>query len=107
MIVILQTIPGGCPDRRTIASRNEVGMAIAPTNPFRVEGTNAPRVFGARYQVERELKADFDAATYLASDLTSGKTVVIKTARANAFSATARMRLDHEARVLAQLTSAQ
>ncbi len=67
------------------------------------EEASAGRVLVGRYQVVRVLKNGHDAETLLASDLTSSTTVVIKTASAQSFSATARMRLEHEARVLAQI----
>src|SRR5712691_162805 len=61
------------------------------------------RVFGGRYQFLHALKKGDDTETMLASDLTHGTNVVIKTAAAAAFSATARMRLEHEAHVLSQI----
>ena len=61
------------------------------------------RVIGGRYQVLRRLKYGDDTETLLASDLTHETTVVIKTAVATSFSASARMRLEHEARVLSQI----
>ncbi len=63
------------------------------------------RFFGERYQVLRVLKSGADTETLLASDLTEGTLVVIKTASAASFSATARMRLEHEARVLSEANS--
>jgi two-component system sensor kinase len=66
-----------------------------------------PRVLGKRYQVLQILKGDHDTETLLASDLTDGSTVVIKTKAAKSFSATARMRLEHEAYVLSHLKNGQ
>ncbi len=64
---------------------------------------NEGRVIAERYQVLRTLKSGHDAETLLAADRTRNTTVIIKTAGAASFSATARMRLEHEAQVLAQI----
>ena len=61
------------------------------------------RLIGGRYQVLRQLKQGDDTETLLATDLTHDTKVVIKTAAAAAFSASARMRLEHEAHVLSQI----
>ena len=86
-------------------------MAIAPTKNLngadQADAASEPRIFDGRYRVLRELKNGFDAETLLASDLLHGTTVVIKTARVAALTATARMRMDHEASVLAHLKNAQ
>src|SRR5438045_2434502 len=63
------------------------------------------RVIAERYQVLRTLKSGHDTETLLATDRTQGATVVVKTARAALFSATARMRLEHEAQVLTLIKS--
>jgi two-component system sensor kinase len=63
------------------------------------------RVIGERYQVLRTLKSGADTETLLALDRAQDTTVVIKTAVTALFSATARMRLEHEAHVLAQIKS--
>src|SRR5437870_2762145 len=55
------------------------------------------RVFVGRYQVLKVLKNGQDTETLLATDLTERAKVVIKTAATGSFSATARMRLEHEA----------
>src|SRR5258707_15318109 len=86
----------------------EAGMTIATSKKLSVGDNHADglpdrRVFGGRYQVLKTLKNAHDTETLLASDLTQGSTVVIKTTRASSFSATARMRLDHEAHVLSQI----
>jgi signal transduction histidine kinase/CheY-like chemotaxis protein/tetratricopeptide (TPR) repeat protein len=86
-------------------------MALAAsTNPIAQAdpGYRSPdgRVFAGRYRVQRTLKNDPDTQTLLAADLTAGATVVIKTARTESFSATARMRLEHEAGVLMRLKNA-
>ena len=60
-------------------------------------------MIGGRYQVLRMLKSGMTRETLLATDLTRGTTVVIKTAAAASFSATVRMRLEHEAHVLSQI----
>ena len=86
-------------------------MAIAPIKHLpgadQLRRRAESRVFGGRYQVLRELKNGLDTETLLASDLLHGNSVIIKTARATAFSPTARMRLEHEARVLAHLKNVQ
>src|SRR5688500_9392708 len=61
------------------------------------------RVIAERYQVLRTLKSGHDTETLLATDQIQGATVVIKTAATALFSATARMRLEHEAQVLARI----
>jgi signal transduction histidine kinase/CheY-like chemotaxis protein/tetratricopeptide (TPR) repeat protein len=66
------------------------------------EGTGK-RLIGGRYQVVRQLKSGQDTAAFLASDLTSDTDVVIKTALAASFSASVRMRLEHEAHVLSKV----
>jgi two-component system sensor kinase len=94
--------------RRVTASRNEVGMTIAsfqglsPEIPL-ADGLPDRRILGGRYQVLRLLKNGHDTETLLAADLTRGNSVVIKTVAHASFSATARMRLEHEAHVLAQI----
>ncbi len=86
-------------------------MALATsTNPAADAdpGIRSPgeRMFAGRYRIEQTLKSGPDTVTLLAADLTSGAMVVIKTARAESFSATARMRLEHEAGVLMRLNNA-
>jgi len=66
-------------------------------------GSGDRRVIGGRYQVLRPLKNGDAAETLLASDLAEQTTVVVKTALASRFSASMRMRLEHEARVLSQI----
>jgi two-component system sensor kinase len=82
-------------------------MTIAPAKILpaanRPEGLPDYGTIDARYRILRTLKAGDDTETLLATDLTNGATVVVKTARADSVSATARMRLEHEARVLAQI----
>ena len=83
-------------------------MTIAPaensyTDVNQANGSSDRRVIGGRYQVLRLLKNGDDTETILATDLTHGTTVVVKTAIAESFSATVRMRLEHEAHVLAQI----
>src|SRR5436190_5833523 len=65
------------------------------------------RVIGNRYRVLRPLKKGQGTETWLATDLTQGSTVVIKTAVATLFSASARMRIEHEAHVLSRLKNGQ
>ncbi len=60
-------------------------------------------MIAGRYQVLRSLKNGDDTETLLATDLTRKTNVVIKTAAAATFSASARMRLEHEAHVLSQI----
>ncbi len=66
-------------------------------------GSRHRRVIGGRYQVERQLKSGEDTEAFLASDLSGGASVVVKTARASSFSASARMRLEHEAHILSRV----
>src|SRR5262245_58198343 len=61
--------------------------------------------FAGRYQVTRVLKEGGDSETLLARDLKTGADVVIKTAASESFSPAARMRLEHEARILTQMRS--
>ena len=68
------------------------------------EGMADGSIFAGHYQVLRVLKKGYDTETLLATDLTNHTSVVIKTAPAGSFSATARMRLEHEAAILAQIT---
>src|SRR5262249_11793154 len=88
--------------------RNEAGMTApttthplpGPDDTVRVPGTG--EVVG-RYQVLRVLGSSQDTETFLAIDPGRGAKVVVKTAPVASFSATARMRLEHEALVLTQL----
>ena len=66
-------------------------------------GSPKGRVIAGRYQVLRALKSGHDTETLLASDLSAGTSVVVKTAAATSFSASARMRLEHEADVLSRV----
>ena len=92
-----------------MAERNEVGMAtVSLANLTADAGGPANRpgartTFAGRYQVLRTLKSGPDTETLLATDLARGAPVVIKTAKTALFSATARMRLEHEAHVLSQI----
>src|SRR5687768_15138862 len=74
-----------------------------PAEAHDARGVPDGRMIGERYQVLRTLKSSLDTETLLATDLTQGKTVVIKTAAASSFSASVRMRLEHEAHVLTQI----
>ena len=76
---------------------------MSSTRANRERGSQDPRVIGGRYQVLRLLKHGDDTETLLATDRTLATTVVIKTAAAASFSASARMRLEHEAQVLSQI----
>ena len=83
-------------------------MSIAPPPRLSADVVDANgvlnrRVIAGRYQVLRPLKNGDDTATLLAIDLTRETNVVIKTAAASTFSASARMRLEHEAHVLSQI----
>jgi two-component system sensor kinase len=91
-----------------MASRNETGMTNAsstklPGDVNLANGSPERATIGGRYQVLRVLKQGQDTETLLATDLTRGGNVVVKTAAAESFSATARMRLEHEAHVLAHI----
>ncbi len=63
------------------------------------------RLFGGRYRVVRLLNRGNGVDTLLGNDLVLSQPVVIKTARADALSPGARMRLEHEASVLRQIKS--
>jgi len=79
-------------------------MAIGPMS--RNDLADAPqdsRVIGGRYQVLHQLKNADRKETLLATDLKHAATVVVKTAVEAAFTASARMRLEHEAHVLSQV----
>ena len=79
-------------------------MSIAPKG-LSAEGSGSAeqRLIGGRYQVLRQLKNGQDTASFLASDRSAGTIVVVKTAAAESFSASVRMRLEHEAQVLSQV----
>ncbi len=68
-------------------------------------GSQVRRVIGGRYQVLRLLKNGDDTETLLATDLTRNSNVVIKTAVTASFSASVRMRLEHEAHVLSRVSN--
>ncbi|MEJ7594162.1 MAG: hypothetical protein WKF77_21700, partial [Planctomycetaceae bacterium] len=79
-------------------------MAIGPMS--RNDLADAPqdgRVISGRYQILRRLKSADNKETLLATDLKRAATVVIKTALEAEFTASARMRLEHEAHVLSQV----
>ena len=102
-IALQEPYPIGRPD--------ETRMALATsTNPIAGPdpGNRSPagRMVAGRYRVQQTLKNGDGAETLLAADLTAGATVVIKTARTESFSATARMRFEHEADVLMRLNDA-
>lgn len=78
---------------------------MSSSNANQERGSQAPRVIGGRYQVMRLLKQGDDAETLLATDRRKAATVVVKTAAAALFSASARMRLEHEAKVLSKITN--
>jgi len=61
------------------------------------------RVIGGRYRVQRQLKTRVDTETLLALDQTNGQQVVVKTTAAELFSASVRMRLEHEAHILSKV----
>ncbi|MFN0021879.1 MAG: response regulator [Pirellulaceae bacterium] len=61
------------------------------------------RLIGGRYRVLRQLKEADGAETVLASDLTRDATVVIKSVAMSSFSASVRMRVEHEAQILSQI----
>ena len=72
-------------------------------SPADVNASPECRVIGGRYRVQRQLKSGDDTETLLALDRTNGQSVVIKTAAAALFSASVRMRLEHEAHVLSKI----
>ncbi len=65
-------------------------------------GSQDGRVIGGRYHVLRRLKQGHNTESFVASDLSGGTSVVVRTANALSFSASARMRFEHEADVLSQ-----
>ncbi len=63
------------------------------------------RLFGGRYRAQRLLGAGKGIETFLASDLQTGESVILKSVRSGTISAGTRLRLGHEATVLRQLQS--
>ncbi len=59
---------------------------------------------GGRYRVLRQLSTGPDTETLLAREHTTGQSVVVKTVRLDALSATAQMRFEHEAQAFSQLS---
>ncbi|MCH8147608.1 MAG: AAA family ATPase [Planctomycetes bacterium] len=85
-------------------------MTIVPSQSLSddvVDANGDRRVIGGRYQVLRQLKSGHDTEALLAFDPSADTNVVIKTAAASSFSASARMRLEHEAHVLSQVKNGQ
>jgi len=76
-------------------------------NPSQVEPPpiQPGRVFGERYRATRLLKCGHGVDTLLGIDQQQDEPVIIKTARGNALSLGAQMRLEHEAGVLRQIHS--
>lgn len=66
-------------------------------------GLQIDRVIGGRYRVLRQLKDGENSETLLVSTPPHEAVVVIKTAAAASFSASVRMRLEHESHVLSQM----
>ncbi len=62
-------------------------------------------VLGDRFRAVRSLKRGRHTETMLATDMTTGESVVIKTADADSISTGAHMRLEHEAGVLQHISS--
>jgi signal transduction histidine kinase/CheY-like chemotaxis protein/tetratricopeptide (TPR) repeat protein/tRNA A-37 threonylcarbamoyl transferase component Bud32 len=87
--------------RMTVATPTIPGINFGSNNP-----STGEQAFASRYRIKRTLKSGDGTETLLAADLTTGATVVIKTAKTDSFSATARMRLEHEAGVLMRLKNA-
>ncbi|MCB9937185.1 MAG: response regulator [Planctomycetaceae bacterium] len=61
------------------------------------------RVIGGRYELLRPLNSEHESDVFLASDRAAGTSVVVKLMRASVLSASARMRLEHEADVLSRI----
>ncbi|HQX50144.1 MAG TPA: protein kinase, partial [Planctomycetaceae bacterium] len=80
-------------------------MTVNPSQLPPAEAITSPksRVIGGRYRVQRQLKTRVDTETLLALDQTNGQQVVVKTTAATLFSASVRMRLEHEAHVLSKI----
>jgi signal transduction histidine kinase/tetratricopeptide (TPR) repeat protein len=72
--------------------------------PGEVVGS-AGRLLGGRYRPTRELKSGGGVTTLVAIDVETGAEVVVKMVGATAVSAGARMRLEHESRMLRDLDS--
>src|SRR5262245_9563666 len=72
-----------------------------PDSP--ADSSPLPDVIDGQYRVLNAPKRGRGAATYLCTDLARGTTVVVKRVAFAALSATARMRLEYEARVLSQI----
>ena len=81
------------------------GAAPGRSPPAFVEQTNGDRLIAGRYRIQRLLKKALDVETLLATDLAQGDSVVVKTAPADDLSPATVMRLEHEAGVLARISS--
>src|ERR1022692_958618 len=78
--------------------------ADRPPSKF-VEPSNGDRTIAQRYRIQRLLKKSLDVETLLAVDGMHGDSVVVKTAPAADLSPATLMRLEHEAGVLARISS--
>ncbi len=67
--------------------------------------TDQSRIFGGRFRADRLLKTGLGVDTFLGTDLARGGSVVIKTTATTCLSLQARLRLEHEARVLQEIRS--
>src|SRR5688500_6926658 len=70
-----------------------------------LHGVSPGQVLAGRYVVERALKRGAEGDTLLATDRITGEAVVVKTTGAGRLAGAARLRLEHEARVLRDLDS--
>lgn len=71
------------------------------------DGSQEALVIGGRYQLLRPLKSGQEVDVFVASDLKSNSSVVVKLTNASSFSASIRMRLEHEAHVLSHVKEGQ
>ncbi|MEZ6055145.1 MAG: ATP-binding protein [Planctomycetaceae bacterium] len=84
---------------------NQSTFENAATGPGSVSKGTRDRILTGRYRVLKDLKVDEGGETLWSEDLKTGRHVVVKRTPSAAFSASDRMRLEHEAHVLLQLSS--
>jgi PAS domain S-box-containing protein len=75
--------------------------------PEQSNGASSPKLFAGRFRALRLLQQGQGIETWLAKDLSTGESAVVKTAPCNTLSVGARMRLEHEAGVLRQISSSR
>ena len=82
-------------------------MAQTPSDSTNPRGQTLGRIFGERFQTQRRLSQAVWGETWLGTDLTDQRDVVIKTISSSRVDHAARLRMDYEADVLRQLPSGQ